>query len=95
MVWSRNDFSVKNACRFAESISGDKNGMASFLMSSLLSHRESLFPPAVTICSGVTGKVSNSRNWAFKKLVTGKIFTVSVADGCVEAGLFSVSQALK
>jgi len=87
---------VKKECKLAESISGDKNGVAWFLISSLLSQDESVFPAALTISKGVTGRVSNSFNWAFKKLVTGKIFTVSVeAVACVGSALFPVLQALK
>jgi hypothetical protein len=60
-----------------ESISGTRNGAASDLTSSLLSHIESVFPLNITSFKGVVGILSIILNWPFKKDVTGKIDTLS------------------
>ena len=67
------------------------------LISSLFNQVESFFPPSVINCKGVTGIVSNDLSCAFKKLVTGKIFTLSIdEDLCATALRFSPEwQALK
>jgi hypothetical protein len=60
-----------------ESISGKRNGAASALTSSLLSHMESVFPWDITNFKGVVGILSIILNWPFKKEVTGKIDALS------------------
>jgi hypothetical protein len=60
-----------------ESISGKRNGAASALTSSLLSHIESVFPWDITNFKGVVGILSIILNWPFKKEVTGKIDALS------------------
>lgn len=72
---------------FAESISGERKGVAYFLMSSLFNHVESFFPFCDTTYNGVIGKVSSSLSCARKKLVTGKMLVLSI----VASGGFTVS----
>src|SRR5665213_392462 len=77
MDWSKKDFSVKNGYIVDESIMGERNGPAYFLMSSLFIHNESTLPFSVIVCKGVIGIVSSTLKRPFKKLVTGKICTLS------------------
>jgi len=94
-IISRKDFSENNEYIFTESITGVRNGLAFFLISSLFSHKESVLPFIERIFKGVTPIESMILNWPFKKSVTGKIFSVSAELFTGTALFFFPEQAVK